>query len=202
MTEDKRYDEEIIKIRNKYEQYEKDLEAISKEVPNDIANGYIKIDGTRLLVEERNIDDRILITIPQSFDLMDPEYVELKYPAYKNENKQIFTNEETTINIAFDFREREMREDETETVRDQLSALILKLHPSSSILDKGTLLFEEGYAAYFDLVTPALDQDIYNFMFFFELDGDLAIGTFNCYETEKHNWTDIVRQMVTSIKKL
>lgn len=201
--EEKNYlDEELLQIRNNYQQTKKEMAQLEQMVPNDITNGWIDLDGERMVWSRRDIDQKLSVFMPDSFQLMDPMAMELKYAAYKNPKKLIFTNEGTTIHIIFDFQTTQMAREETEEVRDQLLQVVKKMHPSATVMELSAMESEGVLFAYFEIITPALDGEIYNLMFFFEWKGSLCMGTFHCLETEKHNWMEPARQMVNSIRIL
>lgn len=136
---------------------------------------------------------------PFLFNLED-RYIDLKYPAYKAKNKIILTNEQTTINFMFDFTEGEIEVDKLELARDQLLELLQKSKPSLIILEKSFIKTEYLDISYFEIVTPALDKDIYNFIYFFALDNKLVMSTFNCFDDEKSWWQPIIKQVIETIK--
>lgn len=195
------FDEKFIHLINKHEQLEESIERFNAKVSNDINNGYIMIDGYKIDFSDRIIEDCFFIKMPNDFKRMEDLYARLKYPNYNKKEKIIYTNERTTINLLFDIRNYNMAQDETERARDQMLEVILKFQPQAILMNKEKIDFKDGYAECFELITPALDSKIYNLVFVFEIYGKLMMGTFNCLETEMHNWVDIAHQMVASIQK-
>lgn len=181
------YDEAFIALRNSQAQYEEDL-------------AYEEEEG--IACEVRSVEEKILLSMPKSFEPMDDKLIEIKYPAYKSPNKCIYTNEDTTINLILDFKTLEVAEEELPKVRDSLLEILLKLHPTSPVTDKGVLESEVSQVAYFELVTPSLDKPIYNFMFFFQLEGKLVTGTFNCFKTEADIGGKMIREMIPTLKNI
>ncbi|MFY7729462.1 MAG: hypothetical protein ACOVRN_08100 [Flavobacterium sp.] len=53
---------------------------------------------------------------------------------------------------------------------------------------------------YIELVTPALDTDIYNLMFFTDLNGKLLICTFNCTKKDMEEWTPVAKEIMNSLE--
>lgn len=195
---EKKYDDEtFITMRRNFES------SVSEEqtepLVNRIENGFVQLDGYRIQFSRREIANTFSIMMPTIYDLMEPQYIKIKYPAYQHPNKIIYTNAETTVNLLFHLTEQEISEPDIEMVCNQMSEVLKKMHPSSEILSKETIELQEGCVAYFDLVTPALDQSIYNFLYFFECNSKLVSGTMNCLQIQQHHWSDLARQMVETI---
>lgn len=196
-------DEQILKAKKKQEKF---LEAIEhgrdeNQINDIILNKSAIINGEEYLFEKRDISN-INLLMPHDFDFLEERYVKLKYPSYKNTNHYILSNKETTINIAFDFQNREIEVDEVELARDQILELLLRTHPAATVLDKSHIRTAASLVEvyYLEIITPSLDQPIYNCMFMFELNGKLAVGTFNCFEIEMFDWRLIILQMIESIE--
>jgi hypothetical protein len=77
---------------------------------------------------------------------------------------------------------------------------VKRAYPSLTLLEKGyeKTLFTD--VAYFEIVTPATDKDIYNFTYFFVSGGKLAARSSNCFDDEKDDWRIIMRQAVKSLR--
>jgi hypothetical protein len=193
-------DEDIIKLRQKLYDYEENIEKIKNKIENDIENGYISIEGYKILFSERTIKDKIKIKLPTEYEQMEDMYIQIKYPAYKNKDKIILTNDRTTINFMFDFNERYIEPSHLEEVREQMFGVLKKLHPSLVLIEKDTINLPLFDVTYFEIVTPAMDKDIYNFMYFFIVDSNLVIGSFNCYDDDKKEWQPIIRQVIESLE--
>ena len=75
-----------------------------------------------------------------------------------------------------------------------------RLHPSSEIIEKNTAEAENCRLAWFDFVTPAIDTDIYNIMFFTSLQGRLLMGGCNCLDEDKDVWKELFVQMLGTVR--
>lgn len=197
----KKYDDEdIISLREKMYTYINDKVKVDNKIENNIENGYIVIDGYKILFSERIVDDKIKVNLPTEYKQMEDKYIELKYPAYKNKNKIIFTNDNTSINFMFDFNNRYINQDNLEKARDQMYEILKKLHPTLVLLEKSIIKSPHLNVAYFEIVTPAMDKEIYNFMYFFILENNLVLGTFNCCDDDKKEWQPVIRQVIESLQ--
>ncbi len=172
-----------------------------EEVRNqDIRQGSVFIDGRNMEFHEREIIKKQLwIWLPDEFDLLSQEMARLKYPA-ENRPDIIYTSQDTTVNISFSRKTAWMESGEEEKIRDSVEQMMLRLYPSASIIDKQTVLSDKKRLAWFDFVTPALDMDIYNLMFFTSLQGKLLMGSCNCLSGDQNDWKNVFLQMLASVR--
>jgi len=169
------------------------------EIPNDIKNGYVIIDDKHIPFSERNIiEGKLYMTIPEGFVLMPLEAAEVKYPN-KNRPTIIYTNETGSVTVNFSLTPDELDNEDVEDACEYLQQVITKMHPSSEIISS-TVIEGDARIGIFDFVIPALDDEIYNLMFIFPLDGQFILGTFNCSHSEMAGWQDIANQMIQSIR--
>ncbi|TCO68976.1 hypothetical protein [Marinisporobacter balticus] len=194
----KTYAEEIIKkIKESKSEDSKNI----YNIENDIQDGFVIVKYKKLEVEERELlDGDILMFMPTEFEIMDEELAEIKYPG-EDKPDYIYTNEDTTVNLTFSIEEGEINNEEIEEVRDILAKQMQKLYPASKIEDSETLQLDEKSISYFSFDVPLLDGDLYNFMFFMEIKGELLMGTFNSSVYQKKEWKPILKQMLMTIKE-
>ena len=180
--------------------HEENLEKATGEPDQDIKNGFVNIDGRKIPFSERVISEKIKIILPTEYKQMEKRYIKVKYPAYKNKDMIILTNKDTTINFMFDFKDGYVEPDELEEIRDHLLDVLKEVHPTLVFLEKATIETDILKIVYFEIVTPALDKDIYNFMYFFIVNDNLVVATFNCFDDEKETWQPIIRQVAESLQ--
>ncbi len=72
--------------------------------------------------------------------------------------------------------------------------------PSAKWVSSGVKVINGRKVGYLELVTPAIDQEIYNLMFFTDVNGKLFLATFNCLEKERSTWQHTAHQILNSLK--
>ena len=158
----------------------------------------VTIGGITYQFEEREVCPYFYMVLPKTFDDLSPEYVLLKYPNV-NRPKIILSNEEGTVNFAF-----EHMSDSTEEMEARLTtykAVIKKLHPSYAFFSECIYDLESGLkAAYYDFRGIAIDDDIYCLNFFTDLPTGELFGWFTCPIDLKDKWGPLARQMIQTIK--
>lgn len=153
-----------------------------EEVRNqDILKGIVWVNGDELLFAEREIlKKRLWMWMPHCFIKMPEELAQWKYPD-TNRPAVIYSNTETTVNISFTHHQQKKLEAGAEgAFRDLMEQMMLHSYPASVTMEKDTVMAGPMMLAWFDFLTPALDGEIYNLMFYASLDGRLLAGAFNC----------------------
>lgn len=145
------------------------------------------------------LDNKVEILMPKSFKIMSEELAKIKYPS-ENRPNIIYMNEEGSINIAFTYTSNKITSEELESYKEVFIESFNTLYPSAIWYENNILLINEKLVGFLELLTPAIDTEIYNLMFFTELDGRLLIGTFNCTEDEMEYWESIAKEIMNSIK--
>jgi hypothetical protein len=198
MDNKRTYAEEIIKKKREAEN-EKSEDIYSME--NHIKNGFVVVDYNRMNVKERLLlDGSISMCIPEEFEIMNQEQVQIKYPA-EDRPQYVYTNDDTTVNLTFSIEEGEIGNEEIEEVRNLLSKQMQKLYPASKIEDLEVLEVQDKIIGCFSFEVPLVDGDVYNFMFFMALKNGLLMGTFNCSVFDKKQWSPILKQMLMTVKE-
>ncbi|MDE6971322.1 MAG: hypothetical protein K2P69_16460 [Eubacterium sp.] len=166
----------------------------------DIQKGSVFVDDEELQFHEREILKNLMwMWLPDEFTMLNKMMIKVKYP---NENRPdiIYSNKETTINVSFSHKRDKLLAGQEEEVRDYMGQVIQRLYPTSSIIDKEVVSAGENKVAWMDFVTPAMDGQIYNLMFFTPLKGRLFMGSCNCFAQDQEDWKDLFVQMIASIR--
>jgi hypothetical protein len=172
----------------------------SETQENDIKNGFAIIDDVRIAFCEREIvKDKLFMTIPVDFELMSTEMAKIKYP---NENRPqiIYTDEEGAITVNFTLMDAELTDEEITEASQALQQVIQRTNPLVKIISNNVITANGISIGHFDFVSPAIDDDVYNKMFIFPIDGQFTLGSFNCLHIDMVRWIDIVEQMLFSIR--
>lgn len=166
----------------------------------DIRKGSVFAGDQELLFKEREVlKSKLWIWLPDTFALLGKDLLRIKYP---NENRPdiVYTNPETTVNVSFSHKREKLDAGQEGEVRDVIGQVIGKMYPTCSILSRESVQAGEHEAAWMDFVTPAMDTQIYNLMFFMQLKGRLLIGSCNCLAQDQEEWKDLFVQMLATIR--
>ncbi|WP_202710987.1 hypothetical protein [Sporosalibacterium faouarense] len=152
-----------------------------------------------LLQHKKILNDRIEILIPKSFNLMSEEMAKFKYP-YERRPKLVYTNDTGSVNIAFNYTQSKVTNNQIKEYKDFFKETLSKLHPSAKWYRDYLIQVDNRDIGVLELLTPALDTKVYNLMFFTDLDGKLLMMTFNCTEKEMKDWKPVAECIMNSLK--
>ncbi|GFN32142.1 hypothetical protein [Paenibacillus xylaniclasticus] len=186
-------DEQIVSMLN---------EAEKAADRKDITQGPVKIGSRYYAFKETAFwDGRVTLLIPEDFDDMPPHLSKIKYP-HEQRPQIIKTDETGCINVTLSRIDQELEEEWVQELAEGMKAILRKANPASVFYTEGVEEVEGKQIAYFDFKSPAIDDPIYNVMFYFMLEGTTVMGTFCCLYKDYAAWRPIVLQMIQSIRVL
>lgn len=150
-------------------------------------------------LEKRRIyRNRVEILVPKGFKDMPADMVSRKYPSANRPNV-IFTDADGTVNVAFNHTTNRATQAQIETLKESLMASFKRAYPSAKWKGSGVTVINGRKVGYCELITPAADQNVYNLLFFSDLDGRLLLCTFNCVEKKLSEWQEPAQQIMRSL---
>lgn len=131
-------------------------------------------------------ENEFYVKIPTTFKQLDYETINKKYNG--DVPNVVFSNDETTINIAISITENEMKNDQIESYKEYMGKM---LKSNSEIMSSN--YYKEGNhnIGQIKLMSNAVDTKIYNNMIFFSYNDKLVIIAFNCTEELKEEWQNV-----------
>lgn len=184
-------DEKILDFLNEVEK---------KQAKKDICSGPVKIGERYYEFEEVGFwDEKVKIYIPNDFMDMPLEARKLKYPA-ENRPEIIKSNEDGTIAITLNIIDSPLAEEHVEELKDGMKNVIRKVNPSNVFYDDGVLEVDSKNIGFFEFKSSAIDEFLYNLMFFFELEEKTVMGTFSYPYKKYDDWRDVAFQVLKTIR--
>ncbi len=144
------------------------------------------------------LDGKIELKIPHDFDLMKEDMLKVKYPM-ESRPTLVYTNESGGINVALNHTQNKADQDMITAYKDNLVQTFKSVYPSAKWKDSGVKEINGRKVGYMELVTPAMDTEIYNLLFFTDLEGRLLICTFNCTKKDIKDWTPVGKEIMNSL---
>jgi hypothetical protein len=145
------------------------------------------------------LGDRVELKIPSDFEIMSEVMMITKYPSERRPTL-VYTNETGGINVALNLTENPASQEVISAYKDSFVQSFESMYPSAEWKDKGVMKVNGKQVGYLELVTPAIDTEIYNLMFFTDLDGKLLLCTFNCTKKDIDEWSPIAHEILGSLK--
>lgn len=139
-------------------------------------------------------DSTFYIKVPTGFKQLDYETIMQKYNGEVPDI--VFSNEQTTVNVAVSLTDNEMKDSEISGYKDYIENL---LKESSEIIVSENYEVDGNHIGKIKLLSKAADTDIYNNMIFFSYNGKLVIITFNCTADLKDEWEQVGDFIIDSL---
>lgn len=183
----KNIDEKILDFLN---------EAEKKKQKKDITSGPIKISNRYYEFEQMKFyEERVLLYIPKDFKDMPLEARKLKYPS-EGRPEIIKCNEDGSITFTLNIIDSPLTEDKVCELKDGMIMIIKKTNPANVFYEDGILEANEKNIGYFEFKSSAIDDFLYNFMFFLEFEEKTIMGTFSCRYGEYKEWRDVIFEVL------
>jgi len=188
---DNRVDEKILDFLN---------EAEKRKTRKDIGSGLIKIGERYYEFEEKGFfEKKLKIYIPKDFEDMSLEARKFKYPS-ENRPEIIKCNEDGSITFTLNLIDNPLDEERVEELKDGMKILIKKSNPANVFYEDGVLKPNSKNIGFFEFKSYAIDDALYNLMFFLEFQERTLMGTFSCRYDDYKEWRDIAFQIINNIK--
>lgn len=123
-------DEEVIEM-TKHARQKKRMENIENQllhtdIVKAIKDGQLMIeDETIAFTEISFYEDQIRMCMPTSFDVMEPELMDIKYPSSRRPD-YIYTSESTSINVTMKIMEQQIKAEELEDFTQTMMNILQK----------------------------------------------------------------------------
>ena len=188
---DKRADEKILDFLNEVEK---------REAKKDICSGSVKIGNRYYEFEEKEFfDEKLNIYIPKDFEDMPQDARKLKYPS-ESRPEIIKSNEDGSIAITLNIIDSPLDEERVEELKDGMKMIIKKTNPANVFYEDGIVEVDSKNIGYFEFKSSAIDDFLYNIMFFLEFQEKTLMGTFSCLYKDYKDWRDVAFQVVNTVR--
>ena len=161
-------------------------------------------DGYSQIILEKIslLDNKVTILAPKSFTKMTEEMLAIKYPAGANKPQWVLTDEDGTVNLAYNYTNSAIDDNGIPAFTDQMLAVLKTNREDIKFIDDGILLKEGKNIGYIKFISQAKDQKVFNYMFYISLDNRLLLFSFNCIEKLRKKWEVKADEMAASLRLL
>lgn len=186
-----RVDEKILDFINEVEK---------AEARRDIKNGPIKIVDRYYEFEEKDFfDEKLRMFIPKDFEEMSEAARKMKYPS-ENRPDIIKCNEKGNTCITLKIINSPLDEEKVAKLKDNMKVVIKRTNPANVFYEDGVLEVDSKNIGFFEFKGFAIDDSLYNLMFFLEFEKKTLMGTFSCLHSESKEWREIAFQIIKTIR--
>jgi len=130
---------------------------------------------------------------------MEAEMFRLKYPMENAETTIAYGNEEGTVTLLISPRQDKAAQHDLPKYQKMLQKSFGK-NPSIDVKKNEIKKINGRDFILIEMVTPARDTRVYNWIFVTNSGGRLLMGTFNCTVNLVNEWQSLAEQILSSVK--
>ena len=145
------------------------------------------------------LEDKVELKVPTDFSIMSEEMANTKYPA-ANRPTIIYTNESGSTNVALNFTQNACSQKMISPYHENFMKTFKNLYPSAEWKECGVEKVNGKKIGVIEFIVPAVDTEIYNLMFFTDVEDKLLLCTFNCTKEQMGEWSPIAHEILQSLK--
>lgn len=142
---------------------------------------------------------KVQLDMPEHLQSMDKKMFDLKYPLENAENTRAYSDGDGTVTLLISPRQDKATQTDLPKYQQMLNNSFSN-NPSIDFKKSEIKQINGRDFIVIEMITPAMDTDVYNLMFVTSLDGKLLIGTFNCTIEKMQEWQPIAEQILSSVK--
>ncbi len=147
-------------------------------------------------VRARIADGKITAVMPESFEVMSDELRRIKYPV--NAPRYIYTTPDTTVNLNVNLGGT-LNSEDVAAFGKQMLAILKNAFPSAKF-GEAKIIASTVNIFFVEFISVAIDQPVYNAMFFFSLDGKQGVGSWNCLGKDRWYWAPIFEHAIKTME--
>ncbi len=151
------------------------------------------------LVKKRVLSERVEILIPKGFEVMSEQQMDFNYAKSQSRPSVIYTNSKEA-SLSFSYTDNTADQDMVDMYHDNFYKIYSKQFKGATWFSHGVKEVNGRKVGYLELMKPELGHEVYNFIFFTDVEGKLLMCTFTCADRQKPEWENISKQIMGSFK--
>ena len=155
----------------------------------------VKSDWKTATVCNGNVE----ISFPKELKPMTDEMYNFKY-RMANKPELCLSDESMEISLIGSLRQENSTDKDLEQIlKASVNNLKIK-RPDAEIIFNGVKIINDKKIAIIKFTSQAIDQKVFNYMFFTSVNGKTFMASFNCIETLHKKWEPIADEIINTIK--
>jgi len=146
------------------------------------------------------LDNKIELMVPADFKPMTEEMLNTKYANTRQKPALILTDEDGEVNIIINHLPQPITPEQVSAFKDFQMSSLKKIRPDAKWLTDGVKTINGKNVGYFTFISNAIDQTVFNYYFFTDMDGKVLLLSFNCTGKLLPKWKEAAETIVSSLK--
>jgi hypothetical protein len=144
-------------------------------------------------------DKKVEIMVPAEFQQMSNEDIQKRFTRGTPPDI-VFADKKGSPSISASLKDAPANQEKIAAYVDAIEKSIKTPMPQAETIEKGTNIINGKIVGYIAIITPAVNGDIYNYMFFTDLNNKLLVLNFSCMKRLLSEWSDSVKKISSSLK--
>ena len=167
-----------------------------------IYDEYVHIENEKVTFVRRNIDEiGISLLMPEIFELLDDETRVAFYPL-GNAPQYVYTEFSIPFHIALNKTKNIVPDDGIPKLMKWSTKLVENYGPKAKVLASGVIKHLDHNIGIIEMVTRAIDGNVYNVMFYISINNEVRIGNIHFAAKYNDRMIPIAKQIIDSIEFL
>jgi len=146
------------------------------------------------------LGNKIELMVPSHFKPMTEQMMNIKYPNQAQRPALVLTDDAGEVNLVMSQIPQPLKPEQVGAFKDYQITALKRMHPGAKWGESGVKAINGKQVGYFKFTADAVDQPIFNYYFFTDMDGKILLLSFNCIEKLLPKWKDAAETMVSSLK--
>ncbi|SHL58352.1 hypothetical protein [Hymenobacter psychrotolerans] len=151
------------------------------------------------LIKKRVLSERVEILIPKGFEVMSEQQMDFNYAKAQSRPSVIYTNSKEA-SISFTYTDNTADQDMIDMYAGNFYKTYSKQFKEAKWFGNGIKEIAGRKVGYLELMKPELGHEVYQLIFFTDVEGKLLMCTFTCADRQKPEWEAVAKQIMNSIK--
>lgn len=149
-------------------------------------------------------EEQLYVDMPKAYQEMSRDRIDALYP-YEVKQEILLENIHTGSFCTFSlFEDQGITDSQVEYAIHSVSKVVTRLYPSCLVDKEQTMNCSEVPCGWFSFKTKGAEEELYNVMYIFPVNGHMLFGTMGCGmedEQEKERLMDIMRSLKAQKRK-
>lgn len=151
------------------------------------------------LIKKRVLSERVEILIPKGFEVMSEQQMDFNYARAQSRPSVIYTNSKEA-SLAFTYTDNTADQDMIDIYANNFYKTYSKQFKEAKWFGNGVKEISGRKVGYLELMKPELGHEVYQLIFFTDVEGKLLMCTFTCADRQKPEWETVAKQIMASVK--
>ena len=151
------------------------------------------------LIKKRVLSERVEVLIPKGFEVMTEQQMDFAYAHASSRPSVVFTNN-NLVSLAFNYSDNEADQDMVAVYEANFAKTYHKQYQKTTWFGEGVKEIGGRKVGYLEFMKPEMGHEVYQLVFFTDVQGKLLICTFNCADRQKPEWEPLAKKILNSLK--